>query len=170
MRRYRSVSSTCGGAIDLANVLSGTYLISFSPSVFATAQTINLTAGQLVMSNTAFDESIIGPAAGVTVNGGGISRVLEINPSVTAIILGLTLTGGGGDAVLGGGVLVLAGAEVVLFQLHDQRQHRSRGRRRYRKLRADHSVAARSAATQRPGTGGGIDSDNIFGTATDELG
>ncbi len=157
------------GAINLANVLSGTNPISFSPSVFATAQTINLTAGQLVMSNTAFDESIIGPAAGVTVNGGGISRVLQINPSVTAIILGLTLTGGGGDAVLGGGVLVLAGASLSLSNCTisgNTAAGDGGGIASYGTIIvSDCTVSGNTAA----GNGGAIDSDNVFGTATMSL-
>ena len=40
------------GAVNLANVLSGAHTITFAPSVFATAQTITLTSGQLELSNT----------------------------------------------------------------------------------------------------------------------
>ena len=40
------------GAVDLADVLTGARTITFDPTVFATAQTIVLTAGPLVLSQT----------------------------------------------------------------------------------------------------------------------
>jgi hypothetical protein len=58
------------------NDRSGNATISFDPAVFAQAQAINLTGGQLELSNTSEAETLTGPAAGVTVNGGGLSRVV----------------------------------------------------------------------------------------------
>ena len=67
-------------AVNLANVLGGSQTITFDPTVFATPQTITLTAGQLELSDTTGTETITGPAAGVTVNGGGPSRVFQVDP------------------------------------------------------------------------------------------
>ena len=58
-------------AVNLANVLDAAEAISFSPSVFATAKTITLDGNQLELSDTGGTETITGPAAGVTVSGGG---------------------------------------------------------------------------------------------------
>ena len=59
------------GAVGLADVLPGSHTITFDPTVFATPQTITLTGGQLELSDTTGTETITGPAAGVTVSGGG---------------------------------------------------------------------------------------------------
>ena len=80
-------------AINLANVLNGTEIITFDSTVFATAQTITLTQGQLELSDTGGMETITGPTAGVTVSGGGQSRVFQVDESVTASITGLTISG-----------------------------------------------------------------------------
>ena len=62
--------------------------------MFKTPQTITLTGTQLELSNTIETETITGPAAGVTVSGGGLSRVFQVDGLVTASISGLTITGG----------------------------------------------------------------------------
>ena len=104
------------GATNLANVLSGPHIISFDPTVFATAQTITLTAGQLELSNVTLTgaETIIGPAAGLTINAGGLNRVFQIDVAVEASLSGLTITGGGGTADRGGGILNLATANLTM--------------------------------------------------------
>ena len=82
-------------AIAFANAdSSGIATITFDPTVFATPQTITLTGSQLELSNTSETETITGPAAGVTVSGGGLSRVFQVDAGVTASISGLTITGG----------------------------------------------------------------------------
>jgi len=82
-------------AITFANFdSSGTSNITFDPNVFATPQTITLTGSQLELSNTSETETITGPTAGVTVSGGGQSRVFQVDGGVTASISGLTITGG----------------------------------------------------------------------------
>ena len=81
-------------AIALANTNGGTETITFDSTVFKTPQTITLTGSQLELSDTTGTETITGPKAGVTVNGGGTSRVFQVDAGVTASISGLTITGG----------------------------------------------------------------------------
>ena len=81
-------------AVDLANVQSGAATITFDKTVFKTPQTINLTLGELELSNTTGTTTITGPAAGVTVNANGLSRVFEVDAGVTASISRMTITGG----------------------------------------------------------------------------
>jgi parallel beta-helix repeat protein len=73
-------------AVDLANTLSGPQTITFDPTVFATPQTITLAGTQLTLGNTTGTETIMGPAAGVTISGGGLSRVFQVDSGVTASI------------------------------------------------------------------------------------
>ncbi len=90
-------------AIVLANTTGGDQTIVFDGTVFITPQTITLAGTQLELTDTTGKETITGPAAGVTVSGGGKSRVFQVDGLVTASISGLTITGGnaGGD---GGGL------------------------------------------------------------------
>jgi hypothetical protein len=90
------------GAIDLADIQSGAAAIRFDSTAFATARTITLTAGALVLSETGGPISITGPAAGLTIAGGGNGRVMQVNAGVTATISGLTIAGG--SATVGGGL------------------------------------------------------------------
>ena len=81
------------------------HTITFDPTVFATAQTITLTGLPLELSNptgTTGTTSIIGPAAGLTVSGGGLSRVFQVDANVTASISRLTISGGNTIAPGGG--------------------------------------------------------------------
>jgi hypothetical protein len=83
-------------AVNLASVLKLTgspTTITFDPTVFAKAQTITLTAGQLELSNTGGTMTITGPAAEVTVNGNNASRVFLVDPNVKAVISALTIRG-----------------------------------------------------------------------------
>ena len=92
-------------AVNLANQLSTSATISFDPTVFNTAQTITLTAGALVLSNTVTPETITGPTAsslGLTINGNNSAGVFQIDPGVTASLTDLTISGG--SAVSGGGI------------------------------------------------------------------
>jgi hypothetical protein len=90
-------------AVTAANNTFGPVTITFDPTVFATASTIKLTAGQLALT-TSWAVAIEGPAAGVTLLGGGTTGVLQVNAGVTASISNLTITGGRGSAS-GGGLL-----------------------------------------------------------------
>ena len=80
--------------ITHANSAGGNETITFDKTVFKTPQTITLGGTQLELSDTTGTETIVGPAAGVTVNGNNASRVFQIDPNVTASISGLTITGG----------------------------------------------------------------------------
>src|SRR5262249_52668178 len=72
----------------------GPATINFAPAVFNTPQTIMLTGAPLELSNTSAIETVTGPAAGVTVSGGGLSRVFRVDAGVNASLSGLTITGG----------------------------------------------------------------------------
>ncbi len=105
------------GAIDLANTMTGPETITFDPTVFATAQTITLTAGPLELSNTTGMETIMGPAAGVTVSGGGLFRVFQVDSGVTATLSGVTISGGssagyGGGLYNDGGTITLTNCTI----------------------------------------------------------
>ncbi len=89
-------------AVNLANVLGGAETIIFDSADFASAQTITLAGSQLELSDTSGTVTIFGPAAGLTLSGGGSSRVLQIDASVIASISGLSITAG--SAADGGGV------------------------------------------------------------------
>jgi hypothetical protein len=80
-------------AIAQANANAGANTILFDPTVFSTPQTITLSSGQLELSNTTGTQYIVGPAAAVTVSGGGNSRVFQVDNLVSASISGLTITG-----------------------------------------------------------------------------
>ena len=103
-------------AVNLANALDAAETITFSSTVFASTQTITLTSGQLVLNDTGGTQTITGPAAGVTVSGGGASRVFLVYPDVTASISGLTITMGSvsvsGGGLYTGGTLTLTDCTV----------------------------------------------------------
>src|SRR5271157_1225772 len=91
-------------AIAFANADSlGNSNIPFDSKVFGLPQTITLTGTQLELSNTSETETITGPNKGVTVSGGGLSRVFQVDPGVTASISGLTIKIGG-NTYYGGGL------------------------------------------------------------------
>ncbi len=100
--------------IGLANLNAGANTIDFDSTVFNTALTITLTGSQLELSNTSGTETISGPAAGVTVSGGGLSRVFQVDASVTALISGLTITGGRVSGVGAGAGLANYGGTTTL--------------------------------------------------------
>ena len=81
-------------AISQANTSGGNETITFDKTVFKTPQTITLNGTQLELTDTSGTETITGPKAGVTVDAGGNSRVFQVDPSVTASISGMTITGG----------------------------------------------------------------------------
>ena len=89
--------------------------------MFSTPQTITLSGGQLELSDTGGTQTITGPLAGVTISGGGMSRVFDVDRGVTASLSGLTISGGSiSPARRRSGELRHGDAH----RLHHQRQHR----------------------------------------------
>ena len=97
--------------IGEANTDTTANTITFDPSVFNTPKTIDLGGAELPLSDTDGLQTIIGPAVGVTINGGDASRVFDIDSGVTAALSGLTISGGSvtGD----GGGLVDSGTATL---------------------------------------------------------
>ncbi len=81
-------------AVQFANVDLGNANISFDPTLFSTPQTITLSGSQLELEFTGGTETITGPAAGLTISGGGTSRVFQVDSGVTASIFGVTISDG----------------------------------------------------------------------------
>ncbi len=100
---------TLRDAITAANSSGVSNSISFSPNVFSTQQTITLTNGQFELSNAGNTTTITGPGADLlTIDGNGLSRVLQVDSGVIATISGITVTGGnstGQSTTVGGGIL-----------------------------------------------------------------
>src|SRR5262245_39449709 len=103
-------------AVGQANSTAGADTIDFDRGVFGTPRTITLAGSQLELSDTTGATAITGPKAGVTVSGGGLSRVFQINNLVTASLSGLTITGGNAGSSYGGlynvGTLTLTNCTV----------------------------------------------------------
>jgi CSLREA domain-containing protein len=93
-------------AIASANAVPG-HTIIWDKTIFASAQTITLTGAQLELSDTSAMETITAPAEGLTISGGGLSRVFQVDPGVTASLAGLTITRGKTYVNGGGGLYVL---------------------------------------------------------------
>ncbi|HEX4793152.1 MAG TPA: choice-of-anchor Q domain-containing protein [Humisphaera sp.] len=83
-------------AVTIANTSASATAITFSPAVFAIPKTITLSK-QLVLSNAKQATSITGPAAGVTLNGNGLTRAFKIQANVTAAMSRLTFTNGAAE-------------------------------------------------------------------------
>ena len=99
--------------IDQANTDDHPNTIVFDPTVFGTPQTITLTQGQLELQDTGWTQTITGPAAGVTISGGGSSRVFLVDGGVTASISGLTISGGFNPYFSSGGGLANYGTTTL---------------------------------------------------------
>lgn len=99
-------------AVGQANGAVGLTTINFAPSLFGSPQTIHLTGAPIELSNTSATESLVGPAAGVTVSGDGLSGVFQVDAGVNASLAGLTITrgktaGSGGGLDNEGGIVAL---------------------------------------------------------------
>ena len=100
-------------AVNLADILTGGAVITFDRSAFRTPTVIDLTAGQLELSNTTGPITILGPGLGkLAISGGGASRVFQVDKGASAVLSGLTITGGvtTGD---GGGLLNLGNLTIT---------------------------------------------------------
>ena len=82
-----------------------------SPITFAVSGTIKLTGGELTLVNDG-KVSIVGSAAGVTINAGGKSRVFNIVSGADATLSGLNITGGNNSAILNDGALTINGSAL----------------------------------------------------------
>ena len=91
-------------AIGMANTDGGGDTITFDPTVFSSPKTITLGGSQLELTGTTGTTTITGPAGGVTISGGGASRVFQVDALVAASISGLTITGGEAGYSYGGGL------------------------------------------------------------------
>src|SRR5262249_48646147 len=66
-----------------ANTLSGDNTITFDPAFFSSAQTITLTTGQILISDSL---TLLGPGAALAaVNGNNADRVFQINGSAASL-------------------------------------------------------------------------------------
>lgn len=85
-------------AILDANAATGVDAINFDAGVFSTPQTITLTGGELLITNSSNSTVIItGPGANLlTVSGNNASRIFMILDTPVVSISGMTLTGGNG--------------------------------------------------------------------------
>src|SRR5262249_9021578 len=77
--------------IGQANSDGGGDTIEFDPTVFGTPQTITLSGSQLELRGSTAPTTITGPAAGLTIDAGGKSRVFQVDGGVTASLSGLTI-------------------------------------------------------------------------------
>src|SRR5262249_28267845 len=91
-------------AVDQANTNLGDDLIDFDSKAFKSAKTITLGGTQLELTDTKGTQTIKAPSGGVTVSGGGLSRVFQIDEHVTASITGVTIGDGNAGYYSGGGV------------------------------------------------------------------
>ena len=144
-------------AIGFANSDStGKATITFDPTVFASAKVITLTLGQLELENSSELETITGPAAGVTINGGAASRVFQVDAGITASISALTITNG--SSTSGGGLLNLGTLELTDCTVSGSTSSNiGGGIMNSGMLALDHSTVTNNSAK---GAGGGIYSSN----------
>ncbi len=98
-------------AVNLANDLTGSPEITFASSIFAAPQTITLTQGGFFLTNTSASETITGPAAGVTISGGG--STFHVDQGVTATLSDLKITNSQVTQD-GGGIFVSATARLTV--------------------------------------------------------
>ncbi len=80
-------------AIATANASATPTTITFSPTVFATPQTLVLNGNQLELSGNT-TTTIMGPSSGVTISANKLSRVLQVDSGVTATVSGALITAG----------------------------------------------------------------------------
>lgn len=81
-------------AILDANAVAGADTVSFSPTIFATPQTIKLTTGEIAINQAL---TVLGPAAMVTIDGNAKSRIFNTSLAAAGtviVIQGVTLTNG----------------------------------------------------------------------------
>jgi hypothetical protein len=105
-------------AVNLADVLTGGVTITFDKSAFSGPPVIDLSAGQLELSNPTGPIKILGPGFDkLAISGAGASRVFQVDGGTSASLSGLTITGGAtagdGGGVLDLGTVNLSGDAIV---------------------------------------------------------
>ncbi len=98
-------------AIFDANEYFGPVMIEFDPKVFASHQTITISGMDLFLDNTSGTVSIIGPAAGVTISGGGTTDVLYLSTGASANISNVAIVDG--SSAFGGGISNFGNLNIV---------------------------------------------------------
>ena len=100
-----------------ANPSTNGNVIGFDPSVFATPQTITLSA-TLILSGTGGPEVIQGPGANtVMISGNNAVGVFQVDSGTTATVTGLTISGG--SANFGGGIYNVGALTVMDCTVED---------------------------------------------------
>ncbi|QDV37671.1 choice-of-anchor Q domain-containing protein [Tautonia plasticadhaerens] len=99
-------------AVAQANSNAGADTIAFDGAAFGSPLTITLGGTQLELSDTTGPTTIAGSQAGVTVSGGGASRVFQNDEGASASLTDLTISGGQADAD-GGGILNRGTTELI---------------------------------------------------------
>jgi hypothetical protein len=94
MNANSSGTGSLAQAIAMANVNNHANIINFDPTYFATRQTITLGGSSLELSDTGGMQTIMGPAKGVIVSGGGQQGGFVIQKGVNATLSELTITDG----------------------------------------------------------------------------
>ena len=109
-----SGSGSLFAAVQNANSDTSPAIITFSPTAFATPQTITLGAS-LSLSNTSEPVTIEGPTGvAVTISGNNLSQDFIIaTPGVVATIQNLTFTDGNAGSNNGGGIDIGAGTVTI---------------------------------------------------------
>ncbi|MBS1792277.1 MAG: VCBS repeat-containing protein [Acidobacteria bacterium] len=98
-------------AFAAANASPDPSAIIFDPQLFATPQTLLLTAGELVVADN-HRISVTGTGRSlVTISGGGASRIVRVNRDASLALRSLTLANGNG---VGGGDVLNTGGAVYL--------------------------------------------------------
>jgi hypothetical protein len=97
---------------DADNGISDT--IVFAPSL--NGSTLTLTQGELILSGNSFTTLTIDGGSQIAISGNNASRVFEVPFGVTAVLTGLTITGGqdtGGSGILNQGNLTVNNCTIV---------------------------------------------------------
>lgn len=137
-------------AVALANLETAATIINFANSAFATAQTIILSGGPLILSNTTANITVQGPSAGLTISGGGKVRVLQVDSGVTANLTGVTISNGSADT--GGGLDNLGTTDLAGCTIDDSTAKNGGGIANLGQLVLTRSTITGNSAT----TGGGL--------------
>lgn len=107
-------------AVEFADHSSGPVSISFDATVFASHQMITLVERELELRGNTEPITIAGPAAGLTLSGNGVSRILRVDGGVTASVTGITFAYAqsnydynGGGAIINSGNLTITGSSIT---------------------------------------------------------